>query len=200
MIVFFEISAHPAHSEIRVRSALAQLDNLIRSLSMSVLDGNDERTSRFVHQGVPVVSSPTSAVASNNMPVNRAWAPPVSALLSATPSLSPASHHSLGRRTGSPMTNLVSTRSAPSCSCESLTLGHNWAHANDLTPLWLMTPAWNPDACEAEIRKEECRRVVWSAVTLLAGCTSYTAALNAVPSQELSLMDPSNVSREFEDR
>ncbi len=189
MIVFFEVSAHPAHNGPRVSSALTVLDNLICSLSMSVLDRNDQRASQFGSRTVPIVS----AVPDHHPPRNGSWSPPVSVLLSAAPSLSPTIRHPLGTRTESPNTSLVISANAPSCVCNALTLGHNWRYANDLTPLWLMTPAWAPDASDPEIRKEECRRVVWSSVTLVAGYTSYVASLNAMPQLRLSLMDASNV-------
>lgn len=172
------------------------LDNLIRSLSMSALDRNDQRTSRFGKRTVPTIASPPPSIV-NYSPTSGSWAPNLpsaSTLSRAVPSLSPTSHHSLGPRTGSPATNPPTPSNSPTCSCGNLTLGQNWTHARDLTPLWLMTPAWNGDDSDAEARKEECRRVVWSAVTLVAGYTSFVASMNAVPIMDLFLMEPANVS------
>ncbi|KAI0345770.1 hypothetical protein BDW22DRAFT_911768 [Trametopsis cervina] len=197
LIAFFEISAHPLHSPIRVRSALRMLDSLIRSLSMSSLDQADERTSRFGNRSVPVVS----ATRSTNVysPTSGHWnasIPSASALLPAVPGLSSAPHHPLDPRTTSPATQTQSPNAAH-CGCGTLTLGTNWTHANELTPLWLMTPAWKTDTSDAEIRRDECRRVVWSAVTLVAGYTSFVAATNAIPSLDLYLMEPSNIALLF---
>ena len=51
----FEIQAHPKSSSTRSRSAFLMLDSLIRSLSLTVLDVDDPRTSTFVPGTVPVV-------------------------------------------------------------------------------------------------------------------------------------------------
>ena len=50
------------------------------------------------------------------------------------------------------------------------------------------------DAADAETRREEMRRLVWSCVTLIAGYTSFTAASNPLPTMDLFLMDAANVS------
>ena len=192
MMTFFEVSAHPAHTGIRVQSALTMLDNLIASLSLSVLDRNDDRTCRFGSRTVPIVRT-SPPVPAPDSPRHVAWSSPASALLTASSIDTAAEQHSLDAQTQSSTAGLVSS-SIPSCGCHALTLGQTSRYANDLTPLWLMTPAWSPDASDPEIRKEECRRVVWSAVTLVAGYTSYVASLNAAPQLRLSLMDPSNVS------
>lgn len=57
-----------------------------------------------------------------------------------------------------------------------------------------MTPAWNKDVSDAEMNKEETRRLVWSCVTLIAGYTSFCSASNPLPTMDLFLMEPSNVS------
>ncbi|KAI0086526.1 hypothetical protein BDY19DRAFT_348662 [Irpex rosettiformis] len=194
MMVFFEVSAHPAHTGIRVHSALTMLDNLILSLSLSILDSNDERTSRFGSRTVPIVET-SSPIPVHNSPRNGSWALPASALLTASSTIS-SSRSPPNAQTESPTTSLAS-QSAPPCNCSALTLGQNWRYATDLTPLWLMTPAWHPDASDPEVRKEECRRLVWSAVTLVAGYTSYVASLNVAPQVRLSLMDASNIALLF---
>lgn len=79
------------------------------------------------------------------------------------------------------------------CACEELSLGQNWPQAREHTPLWLYTPAWDAGWGVAEIRREECRRLCWSTLTLAAGYTSYAAALRT-PISDLFVIQPSNVS------
>ncbi|KAJ8501969.1 hypothetical protein ONZ51_g330 [Trametes cubensis] len=84
-----------------------------------------------------------------------------------------------------------------SCSCMSFTLGHTWPVVHEYAPLWDMTPTWQSQWTESEIRKEECRRLVWSSVMLTAGHSSYTAASPELHVQQLYLMDPRNYALLF---
>lgn len=84
----------------------------------------------------------------------------------------------------------------PTCACMKLSLVNNWPLANEHTPMWLCTPAWHPDWTEAEIRREECRRLCWNTLSLTAGYTSYRAALG-VSQHELFVIQPANVSGVF---
>ncbi|KAI0372180.1 hypothetical protein BV20DRAFT_940530 [Pilatotrama ljubarskyi] len=83
------------------------------------------------------------------------------------------------------------------CSCMSFTLGHTWPMVREFAPLWDMTPTWQSQWTESEIRKEECRRLVWSSVMLTAGHSSYTAANPEMEVQQLFLMDPRNYALLF---
>ncbi|KAI0632142.1 hypothetical protein C8Q77DRAFT_1060620 [Trametes polyzona] len=83
------------------------------------------------------------------------------------------------------------------CSCKTFTLGHTWPMVREFAPLWDMTPTWQSEWTESEIRKEECRRLVWSCVVLTAGHSSYTAASSAMEVQQLFLMDPRNYALLF---
>ena len=76
----------------------------------------------------------------------------------------------------------------------TFTLGHTWPMIREFAPLWDMTPTWQSEWTESDIRKEECRRLVWSSVMLTAGHSSYTAASPDMETQQLFLMDPRNVS------
>lgn len=180
LIAFFEISAHPLHNGIRVRSALSMLDSLVRSLAMAALDRTDARASRFAARAVPTVS-PAAVEYGGGGAAGPTWD-----VAPHTGAHAHAHHH-----TGAPPQR--TPPAAGECACGAYTLGRNWSHAQELTPLWLMTPAWSEDATDAEIRKEECRRLVWSSVTMVAGYTSFTAANNVMPAVDLSLMDPANV-------
>jgi len=62
--------------------------------------------------------------------------------------------------------------------------------------MWLCTPAWHPNWTEAEIRREECRRLCWNTLSLTAGYTSYRAALG-VSQHELFVVQPANFRLQF---
>lgn len=83
------------------------------------------------------------------------------------------------------------------CSCSSLTLIQHWSSAAEHTPMWALTPAWNLDWTEAEIRKESCRRLCWSSIILIAGNTSYNIANRKHAILDLFIGDPANVSGQF---
>lgn len=84
--------------------------------------------------------------------------------------------------------------SAPGCNCASLTLGQHWPATQDHCPMWHATPAWNNSWSEAEIRKESCRRLCWSSITLSAGHTTYASDNNRRGPGNLFMTDPANVT------
>ena len=53
-------------------------------------------------------------------------------------------------------------------------------------------PPWDPNWTIDECRKEEARRVCWSALNLIANCTAQCVAFHQEPI-DLALMEPSNV-------
>jgi hypothetical protein len=55
-------------------------------------------------------------------------------------------------------------------------------------------PPWDPNWTIEERRKEECRRICWSALNLIANYTAQCAAFHQDPI-ELHLMEPANVSK-----
>ncbi|KAH9950597.1 hypothetical protein B0H21DRAFT_500853 [Amylocystis lapponica] len=83
-------------------------------------------------------------------------------------------------------------RTPRKCTCSMYTLGEASPRAVEVTPLWSATPAWNNDWSEGEVQMEECRRVIWSTVMLVAGYTSYATAMDATSMLDLSIMDPAN--------
>lgn len=110
------------------------------------------------------------------------------------PTISPTSHsqHPVNSW-DTPVSPLHSNTPSAHCNCTSFTLGRNNVVAQQTTPLWLTTPAWGENWTEAEVIREECRRVVWSSVTLSAGHSSYTAAGGGFAQMDLFINDPSNV-------
>ncbi|KAI0661402.1 hypothetical protein C8Q70DRAFT_911816 [Cubamyces menziesii] len=62
---------------------------------------------------------------------------------------------------------------------------------NHLSQSWSFNPPWDPQWTETEIRKEECRRLCWCALTLVSVYTAHCSAFHIEPI-ELTLADPSN--------
>ena len=89
----------------------------------------------------------------------------------------------------------VNTRSSsgpkdPTQKCSCIPLHPNTNLPPDhFSSSWSYAPPWDPSWTPTEGYKEECRRLCWSALTLIAGHTSQSAA---EPSQ-FYLTDPSNV-------
>lgn len=82
------------------------------------------------------------------------------------------------------------------CNCNSLLLSQNSPKSQIITPLWGFTPDWTPEWSEAEVEKEEARRLVWSSLILVAGHTSHAVvdAIHAREVLELWLTKAENVS------
>ncbi|TCD70530.1 hypothetical protein EIP91_002876 [Steccherinum ochraceum] len=109
------------------------------------------------------------------------------------PTIPASSHPQSQINQWNPSASQVPTESVQSpCTCAAYTLGHNNSSAQQVTPLWLTTPAWGSNWTEAEISKEECRRVVWSSMMLSAGHSSYTSASGGFAQMDLFVNDPAN--------
>ena len=82
------------------------------------------------------------------------------------------------------------------CNCNSLLLSQNSPRSQVITPLWGFTPDWTPAWSEAEIEKEEARRLVWASLILVASHTSHAVAhgINRRETLELWLTRAENVS------
>jgi len=143
------------------------LDSIIRSLSLTSVDFNDPQASVFTPGEVPSIGT-TSA---------KQWSQPSTAIPG----------HSF------PYPTSASTSIGTSgCSCATLTLGKHWPSSLEHTPMWTSTPAWDPSWTEAEVRKESCRRLCWSAISLAAGHVSYAMASHS-HGLDLFIADPANV-------
>lgn len=77
------------------------------------------------------------------------------------------------------------------CSCIPLPPNSNLP-ADHYSSTWSYAPPWDPSWSSNEIYKEECRRLCWSALTIVAGHSSQSAALEKEPAQ-FFLTDPGNV-------
>jgi hypothetical protein len=77
------------------------------------------------------------------------------------------------------------------CSCIPLPPNANLP-PDHFSSSWSYAPPWDPSWSPNEVNKEECRRLCWSALTLIAGYTSQSAAFDKEPLQ-FHLTDPGNV-------
>ena len=146
---------------------MSLLDSLIRYLRLSSLDEHDPRVTHFAPRTAPVVST---------FPPQHRHRDPAEFVAA--------------QQSGS----LPHPPNVPAkCLCANYTLGSLSRDTVELAPLWSHTAGWLAQWTEGDIRREECRRLIWSSVILIAGYASYnTATGKLLP--ELALMDPSNVS------
>ena len=143
---------------------------------MQYLDASNPIASTFVRNAVPIVqvSSEQYAFSSQHYPTSMS-----------IPSL-PQQYVQQQQIAVDP------TIHASSCLCNELSLGAQWPEAQEKVPLWVATPMWNPEWTEGEIRREECRRLCWSALMLVSGQTSFSEAAKW-GHMDLFMVEPSNV-------
>ncbi|CDO76931.1 hypothetical protein BN946_scf185006.g13 [Trametes cinnabarina] len=190
ILAVFEIHAHPRLNSHRTSEAMAMLDSLIHCLSLTTLDVDDPRASVFMPHAVPVVHSDAMTIASGYA-LSSAGAPPYSA---------PTAHITSGPAS-SALTNrgIAVPPGAPppsqkwQCGCQAYSLHHQWPSTQDLAPQWAHMPMWPKNVSEGEMQKEECRRLVWSAVMLTATHNTKTTAGTDWEPQHLWIKDPANV-------
>jgi hypothetical protein len=173
----FEICAHPHHSTERSTSSMMILDSIIHYLRLTCIDANDPHVSKFTPRSVPVVNS-ESLRARDNTNISSYYN---LQNIDTSSGLFVFSSH--------PDDSLNHRRSG--CYCASITLG-----STPSTPLWSFTPMWPSSFSEGEIRKESCRRLCWSSITLAAGHVSYSSAC-MTRSLNLFIGNPANVSATF---
>ncbi len=147
------------------------LDSYIRSLSLTFVDADDPQTSHFSPGAVPSVAE---------KPTGEAYYTSYT-----TSSESQYLHHN--HYSSSPPPN-----GSVECVCSSLSLGVHYPETLEHAPLWADTPAWNSQWSEGDIRRESCRRLCWSALSLAAGHVAYANA-NHHQGPDLFISDPSNV-------
>jgi len=70
------------------------------------------------------------------------------------------------------------------CSCSRFQLSNTSPSSKTITPLWLACPGWSEEWVVVETRREEQRRLVWSALSLTSGFLSY---YDSLMSQTLSI-------------
>ncbi|KAF8271585.1 hypothetical protein EI94DRAFT_1720098 [Lactarius quietus] len=163
VLSLFEIFAHPETQATRTQSSLNILDSIIRTLTMTHLDSDNPATSRFSRNGMPVMDARLAG-----------YFPTTGHNHSSVPTSLPTQHYVQHPHI-------------------AVSLGRQWPEAQTRVPLWVATPTWNSEWTEGEIKKEECRRLCWSALMLISGHTSYAAAINWRHS-DFFVMEPSNYS------
>ncbi len=86
------------------------------------------------------------------------------------------------------------------CSCLAYTVTPGSPTVSDHLAYFSSYEApWDPNWDESEIRKEECRRLCWCALTLASAYTAHCSAFHMEPAA-LTLAEPSNVSQRELDR
>ncbi|KAG8995037.1 hypothetical protein FRB93_001227 [Tulasnella sp. JGI-2019a] len=209
ILVLYEISAHPNCTSHRMQSAMALLDNVIHALGLTSLDALDPHAAIFVLDKVPALGRP---------PPNGARYPAVHLAgrsvidrPTTTSSTSPSSRAVFAKYRATPFPtpfddwrSLVDPpqirsdhelRDDPSCPCQSLSLAGS-PDALRCTPTWDSMPRWAPNATWAEIRKEEGRRLVWSALVML-GQDAAVRQAGGMPQLDLYVSKPENIALLF---
>lgn len=85
------------------------------------------------------------------------------------------------------------------CKCVQLSLGHTWPAIKTLAPAWSASLMWPEGMSDGDFKKEECRRLVWSSIVIIA---NYHAYMNANPEMLLDtshmfVREPEGVSPSF---
>lgn len=70
------------------------------------------------------------------------------------------------------------------CSCSQFQIANMSPSSRKITPFWLSSPGWKKEWDVVEIRREEQRRLVWSALNL---ASAHLAFFNAVKHTSLNL-------------
>ena len=195
------MSSHSKRSVTRLHSALATLDNIIHLLALTFIDAEAQegptsldRVPSPLRQSAHVTGGSISHIIPlplyNRRPIcgARHKRKNSSQLLQyhvQSPGLEDLRHHV--------PTIARSLSEREPCVCSELNLGRLWPDAKDHVPFWLNAPGWNPTWTDAEIRREECRRLCWNTLHLFAGYTTYRTSLG-LNLLDLFLLHPSNVS------
>lgn len=111
--------------------------------------------------------------------------------------------HNLDASTFSPRTVPVvyapdTYRSSKKCTCLTILHSPVAAQLDDHTACFSFTAPWDPSCSDSEIRKEECRRLCWSALALISSYTLQCSAFHQEP-QSFALSDPANVRHVLHD-
>jgi hypothetical protein len=80
------------------------------------------------------------------------------------------------------------------CSCLHFQLPNMSPSSRKITPFWIACPGWSEEWDVVETRREEQRRLVWNALTIISGHLSYHDSVNRT-FHNLSLAKPWNVSK-----
>lgn len=145
---------------------MSTLDSVIRYLSLTTLDADDPRVTRFAQR--PPVAGVTGPEPGNEGRTLQGASAQQSVLQSVQ------QRHPQDR-----------------CWCSFYTLERTSPNSVELVPGWSHTLAVTT-LTDAEERREESRRLVWSSISLTANWTAYNAA-TLTPQINLPIIDPANV-------
>ncbi|EIW55382.1 uncharacterized protein TRAVEDRAFT_173096 [Trametes versicolor FP-101664 SS1] len=198
VLTAFELQAHPeAKRPQRTQEAMYMLDSLIRYLALTTLDVDNPRTTIFLPQAVPSVRSNAPHI---DTP------PPVSTPKRVAMAILPYADED----DSVPSSSVVPEEDPPAsaahdvCGCGAYSLGNQIPRVRiELAPQFAQMPMCPRDERqpgEGEVRKEQCRRLVWASVMLVTtlGMTKVTAmAGEGWDLQPLWIQDPSNYALLF---
>jgi hypothetical protein len=171
----YETQPHPSHSLLPCRSSIRLLDSIVRTLGLTMLDAGNPSSNTFSVDAMPC----------QRVPQRRDHHSLSSyAEISYTPKFVTVSSSTIHRGNPTcistdcqiPITASRQVQENGGCNCNSLLLSQNSPKSRVITPFWSFTPDWTPEWSEAEIEKEEARRLVWASLTLVASHTSHAAS------------------------
>ncbi|KAG8993319.1 hypothetical protein FRB94_001764 [Tulasnella sp. JGI-2019a] len=201
ILVLYEVCSHPECSSYRMQSAMMLLDNVIRALGLTSIDAMDPRAPVFSANTVPALGRPRP---NGTRDYTRQLGYSIDSSAPYPPStVSPGVVKYQAAAFPTPFDNWRSPVDQPRyskanhglkgserCPCEALSFARSPEVARS-TPTWTDMPRWAPDATWAEIRKEEARRLVWSAVIML-GCDAAARQAGGLPQLDLHISNPEN--------
>ncbi|KAG9006093.1 hypothetical protein FRB94_000998 [Tulasnella sp. JGI-2019a] len=209
ILVLYEISSHPNCSSHRMQSAISLLDNVIRALGLTSLDAINPRTPTFISNEVPALTCRLPSGAreqalqfgySSRMGLlprlPTALSSPSSASAKCQPIVSPTPFDNWQSPADQPPVKSDHESGDTSiCPCEELSLARS---PGALRPTLSSMPRlrWAPDATPAEIRMEEGRRLVWSALIML-GADAAAKQAGGMPQLDLHVSKPENLALLF---
>ncbi|TBU46253.1 hypothetical protein BD309DRAFT_858521 [Dichomitus squalens] len=178
-LTYFEIQGHPTHGWDRCRHSIVLLDSMIRLLNLTNLDADrpEAQYSLFATYASSkdwssgqqaTVADAVHGAACTNVGAD------AQAHLGAQwlgIDMGGGAGPGLGAIPAGDRPGLGQGR----CACARYTLKQQWPTVSEIAPLWEATTMWPDAMSEGEVRKEECRRLVWSSVMLTAGQNSYNS-------------------------
>lgn len=189
-----------------MESAITLLDNLIRVLGLTSIDAMDPRAPTFLPNSVPDLGRPPPNGARDHSPQSTHNAGMIG--LPGTPPTCPPVPASAVKyqavalptpfdKWRSPADQLhlrddLGVVALAGCPCRALSLASS-PEVLRSTPAWGAMPRWAPNATWAEIRREEARRLVWSAVVML-GSDANTRQAGGISQLDLHVTKAENVS------
>ncbi|PIL35204.1 transcription factor [Ganoderma sinense ZZ0214-1] len=180
-ITYFEMQGHAQQQSYRCEGSIQLLDSLIRLLSLTTLDADRLEAHYSIF-----------ATSSSNIVGQSMFNDPAGAHADAHPP-APSERNRALENVVIPKPG-ASIEGPAQCDCLKYTLKEQWPTVSEVAPLWEMTTMWPNGLMEGEIRKEECRRLVWSSVMLSAGQNAYAAADGELDRTELFIKDYRNLA------